>query len=105
LGVVHEATKGSEKVRMPPRDDDGKYPAYAWPGGYPILYVADDGEWACPACVNGENGAEFSADPDHDADGWRIEGYQVHWEGEPAICSHCGASIESAYGDPDSERK
>lgn len=78
----------------------GALPAYAWPGGYPLVYIVDDGETLCPACVNDPS------TPVHESgiqDGWRLEGLQVHWEGPPEICAHCGATVESAYGNSDQE--
>lgn len=69
------------------RNDDGTLPAYAWPGGYPIIYILADGEILCPACAN-------------DANGWRIMGADIHYEGPPELCCHCNAEIESAYGEP-----
>lgn len=30
------------------RDENGKLPAYAWPGGYPIFYIASDNGVLCP---------------------------------------------------------
>jgi hypothetical protein len=32
-----------------------------------------------------------------------VESYLVHWEGEPIICTGCGAKVESAYGIPEEE--
>ncbi len=76
----------------------GDLPAYAWPGGYPLLYLCDDGYYICPACANDPS------NPVHEtgeADGWRIDGYYIHWEGPAELCVHCGRAVESAYGDPD----
>ena len=81
------------------RTDNGSFPAYAWPGGYPIIYVADDGGVLCAACVNYEDSIHF----DGDGDGWRIDAADVHWEGPDTYCDHCGTAIPSAYGDPDDE--
>lgn len=85
------------------RDDSGKYPAYAWPGGYPLYYVCADGGCLCPACANGANGSEASES--NDAPDWRLIGARrIAWHtGSPLVCDHCGTAIESAYGDPDSE--
>jgi hypothetical protein len=83
------------------RDDNGTLPSYAWPGGYPIYYLADDGEAFCPDCANGKNGAECHERNEND--GWRIVGQGVHWEGEPLTCVHCGTEIESAYGNPEDD--
>lgn len=68
---------------------------YAWPGGYPIGYLTDDGEYLCADCVNDP------ANPVHVGgimDGWRVDGWQV-LEGtsedyEDGIsCAHCGAVL------------
>jgi hypothetical protein len=69
------------------RDDIGRLPAYAWPGGYPIYYLTGDGLTVCPECANAD-----TSDPAVAGD--------VHWEGEPMQCDDCNADIESAYGDP-----
>lgn len=83
------------------RNEAGKFDAYAWPGGYPLVYYTLDCCPLCPACANGENGSDASED--HEDSQWHIVGVDVHWEGEPITCEHCGAQVESAYGDPDAE--
>lgn len=83
-----------------PRSDDGTYPAYAWPGGYPIVYLLADGGTLCPACANGKNGSDATEDPTADKQ-WRLVGGDVYWEGSPMQCDHCSVDIPSAYGDPD----
>lgn len=82
------------------RQDDGKLPAYAWPGGYAVAYVTDDGEFLCAGCVNDPT------NPVHEggeADGWRIDGYQTadwHDVGEDDwTCAHCNATIDPAPED------
>ena len=86
---------------MTMRDEEtGKFPAYAWPGGYPIVYYFADGGTCCPACANGENGSEANEEPTTEP-GWRLMARDIHYEGAPEICDHCGAAIASAYGDPD----
>jgi hypothetical protein len=34
------------------RGEDGQLPAYAFPGGYPMMYVTRGGDIICPACAN-----------------------------------------------------
>lgn len=80
------------------RDKSGKLPAIAWPGGYSVLYLADDGGTFCAACANGENDSDASADAEPSS-GWRIVGGYVHWEGAPEYCAHCHAELQSEYGD------
>jgi len=85
---------------------DGKLPAYAWPGGYPILYLFSNGEVCCPSCASGENGSEARIDSDDmlAVDDWTLVGYFVHYEGPGEYCAHCNAVTDSAYGDPEKER-
>lgn len=75
-----------------PRNTDGRLSAFAWPGGYAIAYVVDDGALLCATCAN-RDGHEGGI-----ADGWRLEGTLTadwHDEGEGDwICSHCGAVID-----------
>lgn len=68
------------------RDKDGQLPAFAWPGGYPIMYFTQDGSTVCPDCANKDD----TSDP--------VKAGDVYWEGEPMECDDCGKPIESAYG-------
>ena len=86
------------KTALPHRNSDGKLPAHVWPGGYPLIYLTEDGGVLCPACANGANGSEASVEPDADP-GWKLLAGEIHYEGPPEICDHCGAAVESAYGE------
>ena len=85
------------------RDSNGKLPAFAWPGGYPLIYFVADGACICPACANGANGSDATEDPEADKQ-WRLTACDVYWEGQPLQCEHCNEDIDSAYGDPDATR-
>ena len=87
---------------QPKRDENGKFPAYAWPGGYQIVYTVADCEIICPDCANGENGSIASTDSDADEQ-WRIESMDIYYEGPPVQCANCNQDIESAYGDPEAD--
>ena len=65
--------------------DNGTLPAFAFPGGYPIIYYTKDGCCICPACANR---------PCDDT----VIGQTVFWEGDDMQCDDCGAPLESAYG-------
>jgi hypothetical protein len=81
------------------RQSDGSLPAYAWPGGYTIVYVMGDGAVCCADCASGKNGSEASP---HAIDAaWRVVGYQTHDEGPDEHCIHCNTVLASSYGDPD----
>jgi len=79
------------------RAHDGKLPAYAWPGGYPIVYLDGNNETLCPDCAQ-----EALDDPD-EFDEWKPEAWFVHYEGSSCFCRECNKEMESAYGDPDEE--
>jgi hypothetical protein len=98
-----QLTKGAKTMTNLHRDDNGKLPAYAWPGGYPIYYLCADGGCLCPKCANGENGSEAydgAYVPEQGKD-WHLVAQDIHYEGAPLVCDHCAAIIESAYGDPE----
>lgn len=83
------------------RDSNGRLPAYAWPGGYPMFYLTADGGVLCPDCANGEHGSEASTSPEADAQ-WQIVAYDANWEDPHLFCDHCSERIESAYAEEDS---
>ena len=70
---------------------EGKLPAYAWPGGYPIVYLDQENLPLCADCAT----VEVSG----------LGGRLIHYEGPPERCEECNAEIESAYGDPEEEVK
>ena len=69
---------------------------YAWPGGYPQFAVMSDGGALCPKCCAAERDSIASCNT---SDGWQVTGLQINWEDANLTCSHCGAAIESAYGE------
>lgn len=72
----------------PKRDENGQFPAYVWPGGYPLYYLDKQGNCLCPECASRE------VDQSQD-----VVACDVHWEGEPLTCDDCGKETVSAYGD------
>lgn len=89
------------------KDDNGQYPKYAWPGGYPIFYVTADNGTLCATCANTERSASTDDLDAHcpDDDQWRIVASDINWEDSDLQCDHCNARIESAYGEDDSSSK
>lgn len=78
-------------------DNNGQLPAFAWPGGYPIYYLAKDNGVLCPKCAN-----DFKPERDTEEQ-LKPVAWDVYWEGPVMQCEHCGVEIESAYGDPDAD--
>src|SRR5215211_3640119 len=96
--MVEREQKARAALRRVVGIEEGEpWPAFAWPGGYPLAYNTDDCDTLCAQCMNDEPDVHFAGD----GDGWRVDGAQVHWEGPAEHCAHCNAAIPSAYGDPD----
>jgi hypothetical protein len=75
--------------------------AYAWPGGYPVFAVMDDGGCLCPACVKQERRIIYTNSLYGNRTGWEIAGVDVNWEDAWLHCYHCGERIVSAYAEDD----
>ena len=84
---------------------------YAWPGGYPIYFIAEDGEalsfeavrecWReiCHAhIVVASCPSAYCANRD-----WLIAGAEINYEDGALLCAHTGERIESAYAEGDHE--
>lgn len=78
---------------LPERLENGNLPAYAWPGGYPIFYLAKDNGVLCPECANA-----FKPERDN-ADQLEPIAADVNYEDSALYCEHCNKRIESAYAE------
>jgi hypothetical protein len=74
--------------------DNGQVLRYAWPGGYPVFYVCDDGGALCPTCV------QENLEQCQDADDCElfVTTHGINYENDSLYCDHCSETIESAYG-------
>ena len=70
---------------------------YAWPGGYPLYAIMDDGGTICKDCAKSEWRNVCHSMLTNCRDGWLPEAIDVNWE-SLIYCDHCGNQIESAYG-------
>jgi len=70
-------------------EHEDTYPAFAWTGGYTIIYVDKDGDVLCSKCAvqTMADGGEISHD--------------THDEGDPEECAQCGHVMKSSYGPVD----
>lgn len=77
--------------------------AYAWPGGYPLYFIAQDGEALSFDSVR-ENWREivsaFCFAPARD---WRVIGCEINYEDGALYCAHSGKRIASAYAEDEAE--
>ena len=77
---------------------------YAWPGGYPIFFVTNDGGALSFATAWNERALIVDAilrDDRHG--GWRVVGADVNWEDPDLIDDHTGKRIESAYAEDEAK--
>ena len=84
---------GSRSLRL--ADQLAREP-YAWPGGYPMYAVADDGGAICRFCAEEER---ESIALTNGRDGWCVVDLSVNWEDLELRCDCCGREIEAAYDD------
>jgi len=93
--VLHGLAK-SGLVRFLGNKETGAYDSWAWPGGYPIGYIANDGEILCADCLNQD--ADYfleSIDPEHDTGGWFITGVTIlESETNPVHCAGCNKDMQ-----------
>ena len=72
---------------------------YAWPGGYPLFFITNDGAAVSFEAVKQEiESVQDSIDSKCD-DGWQVVAVEVNWEDENLLCDHTGEKIQSAYGE------
>ena len=72
---------------------------YAWPGGYPLFAICNDGGCLCKTCAK-ENAKQIIESTRREyRDGWQVEAIDVNWEDTGLYCDNCSQPIESAYGE------
>ncbi|NQV21854.1 MAG: hypothetical protein HQ511_10615 [Rhodospirillales bacterium] len=72
--------------------------AWAWPGGYPLYFITNDGGALSFKTVREELPLILSAIQDNDSGGWRVVACAVNWEDSDLLDDHTGEPIQSAYG-------
>jgi len=78
---------------------------YAWPGGYPLYFVASDGEALSFAAAKKEAKQICAAIREKSRCGWQVIGCEVNWENADLTCAHSGERIPSAYAEPENEKE
>jgi len=70
---------------------------YAWPGGYPMYFVTEDGDaLSFEAVINNWYQICYSMRKDiHD--GWRIIAVDINYEDNELYCADTNEKIECAY--------
>ena len=70
--------------------------AFAWPGGYPLFFICDDGAPLSFEYAQANAKLICQAIRDKDRGGWRVVASDINWEDADLYCEG-GAKIESAY--------
>ena len=79
---------------------------FAWPGGYPLYAIMDDGGALCVKCLKSEfsliaRSTIQSHNHSWPVDGWSAHVIDINWEDAALYCDHCNKRIESAYAEED----
>jgi hypothetical protein len=80
--------------------------SFAWPGGYPLVYLFADGGALCPDCANAniEELDRAMTEPRRNSHGgWRVDGVEPNYEDTDLHCDHCHKRIPAAYEDEEHE--
>jgi hypothetical protein len=70
---------------------------YAWPGGYPMFAITNDGGCLCHKCVKDNYRIIRESQRDDSRDGWQVEAIDINWEDAELVCDNCNDTIEAAY--------
>lgn len=73
--------------------------SYAWPGGYPLFFVMDDGACLNPSTVRDHYRQVLKSVRSKHNDGWRAISLEINYEDPDLYDSYTGDRIESAYHD------
>ena len=71
---------------------------YAWPGGYPLFLICEDGEPLSFDSARANLAEILAAMSDRWGDkAWRIAACEINYEDGDLTCSHSGKPIPAAY--------
>lgn len=77
---------------------------YAWPGGYPLYIVTEDGGALSIDAARANWAQIVRSTLTQAGDGWQAVGAEINYEDGELICDHSGVRIESAYAEPEAPK-
>jgi hypothetical protein len=86
--TVHEIEQFADH-----EDNGGALPAYAWPGGYAMFYVTENGDTLCAACATAELNAWRVNESDDPPAAYGAFGATDDYPETPEQCDNCYAVI------------
>jgi hypothetical protein len=72
---------------------NGKLPAFAWPGGYPMAYVTEGGDTLCADCATAELTSWRVNESDDPPAAWLSFGNDTDYPETDERCDNCGRVI------------
>lgn len=78
------------------RDSNDLLPAYAWPGGYPIVYYTGEQEALCYKCATEELDVLSDGDDPVRRDSDAVQWYDINYE-QHEHCVECTLHMPGAY--------
>lgn len=92
---TYQRIRNSQQMRATLRNG-----GYAWPGGYPLYMILQDGCAMCVDCARKEYKQVARARRYwNNDDSFGIVACDVNYENNDLYCDHCNKQIESAYGE------
>ena len=89
--IAHSESEGLRALRTI------AYHKYAWPGGYLMVAVTNDGGTICPDCIREDYRQYYVSTRDYERDGWNVQGiFLIEGDGEiegPMYCDNCGKDL------------
>lgn len=70
---------------------------YAFPGGYPLFFICEDGGILSHQAATDEKELVISAIQDNDDPQWRVIYVDINYEDRHLYCDHTNQQIESAH--------
>lgn len=70
---------------------------FAWPGGYPMFFICDDGGALAFETVRANLRSVLWSIRNNCADGWKVCGVSINYEDNELTDAHTGKPIEPAY--------
>ncbi len=80
------------------RNEDGTLEAFAWPGGYQMFYLDEEGETLCPNCAAIQHSLEECEEHGQCGEAHLI-GADANYEDEDIYCVNCSGQIPASYAD------
>ena len=74
---------------------------WAWPGGYPLYFITDDGGALSFKTVKEEYDQIAESIEERLNDGWQVVALEINYEDGELYDDHSGERIESAYAEDD----